>query len=183
MNTLIVDNNIAHLEELMEFLPGEKTVISKEEIKDIKTEDFNLLVLPGSIESPTMLLQPGYYAPEIALLQRFEGAILGIGLGAEMITIAFEGELTELEDRDGDMEITLLDTDTMEPSQLMVSEIHPIGISTVPSEFEVCGYSDQGPEIIKHELKPIVGVLFHPEIMYDDSFRAWLLQNLLIKNF
>jgi GMP synthase-like glutamine amidotransferase len=183
MKTLVIDNNISHMEELLDFLPGEKIVVSKDEIKDIKTEEYNLLVLPGSMEEVSVLQNPELFQEEIALVKKFEGAILGMCLGTEILTVAFDGELIEQEGyiRE-DTEITFLDNETMVPSRMVIQEGHHIGILSIPSEFEICGYSEQYPEIIKHEEKPIIGLQFHPEIMYDDAFNSWLFKNLLIRN-
>jgi GMP synthase-like glutamine amidotransferase len=183
MKTAIIGNDIGHLDELIDFLPGEKILIGKDEIKDMKTEEYNLLVFPGSMDETTVLQNPELYRQEIELVKRFEGAVLGICLGAEIITAAFEGETVELEESErGDVEITLFDSETLTPVRMMVQEAYRVGIIEVPSEFEICGYSEQYPEIIKHEDKPIIGLLFHPEIMYDDVFTVWLFKNLLIRN-
>jgi GMP synthase-like glutamine amidotransferase len=173
MKTLIVNNKTKHLQELIDFLPGEKVVVTKEELSQYDTNGFDLIVFSGGSNIPTVLRHPEEYKEEIELIKNFSGAVLGICLGAEIITEAFGGTLVEL-DKEHRGEVELHSNSPLLPAQFIVQEGHQIGIETMPAEFEIIAYSDHGPEIIQHKHRPIIGVQFHPEITSNLEIKEWI---------
>ena len=173
MKTLIVNNNTKHLQELIDFLPGEKVVVSKVGLPQQDLHGIDLLVFSGGTDVPTVLRHPEEYKEEIELIRAFPGAILGICLGSEIITEAFGGTLVEL-DKEHRGEIELHSNSPLLPAQFIVQEGHQIGIEIMPVEFEIIAYSDHGPEIIQHTSRPIIGVQFHPEITNSPEIKEWI---------
>jgi GMP synthase-like glutamine amidotransferase len=62
-----------------------------------------------------------------------------------------------------------------------VFEGHQWGVKTLPSNMISCGFSDHGPEIIKHLIRPIIGIQFHPEVTQNQKIFDWIIESLGIK--
>lgn len=176
MKTLIVDNHTKHLKELKNSFE-DVTVISREEIKDISPEDFDLIVLSGGSNVPTVLNHNEIYQEEEILL-RSGKPVIGICLGCEIICKTFGGELEFMPEHEtGVKEFEILDKSLIEKvgvDELTAFESHALRIKKIPEDFYEVVRSNHGPEIIKHKTKPIIGVQFHPEVGVTKKLWEWL---------
>jgi GMP synthase-like glutamine amidotransferase len=185
MRTLLIDNSTKRLQELIATLPGELTVITKQELANQTLNDFDLVVLSGgSGNIPTVLHDPKFYSDEVNMLHSFNGAILGICLGCEIICEAFGGTLKEMPAHEhGEVAIQIIDPSLalhIEASSLTSFESHFIGIDKVPDGFIVCAESEHAPEIIRHKTRSIIGIQFHPEVEISKKLWKWILDTEMI---
>ncbi len=183
MKTLIINNKSKYIQELASLFPN-VVVLDKENLtKNFDTTAYNLIVLSGGSNVPTVLRHPEEYNIEIELIKNTNVPIIGICLGAEIITKAFDGELQELpKEHRGivNLGITHPDLEKILGTQhLEVTEGHHIGIKTLPKDFISCAESEHGVEIIKHKNKPIIGVQFHPEISNNKVIVQWLVDEVI----
>jgi GMP synthase (glutamine-hydrolysing) len=156
-------------------------VFDKENItKDFDVRNYDLLVLSGGSNVPTVLRHREEYSFEIDLVKKSNIPILGICLGAEIITEAFNGKLEQLsEEHRGIVELQIIDIDlqkVIREESIKVNEGHHIGIKTLPKEFISCAKSKHGIEILKHNYKSIIGFQFNPEISDNKKLFDWVFE-------
>lgn len=178
MKTLIIDNHTKYISELVSIFPGAE-VSEKGGIENINFEAYDLIVLSGGSGVLTALNHPEEYINEIKLIKNSRLPIIGVCLGAEILTLAFGGELKELSsEHRGSIRLKILDEDLkvlLKSGAIEVKEGHRIGIKNMPSDFVVCAESEHSPEIIKHKSMPIIGFQFHPEISDNKKIIDWAL--------
>lgn len=181
MKTLIVDNHTKHLEELKKCFEN-VTVISREEITKHSSEDFDLIVLSGGSHVPTVLNHEEIYQEEERLLSLGK-PVIGICLGCEIICKAFGGELEFMTEHEvGEKNFEVLDkslADKIGAGGLVAFEAHLLKIKKIPNHFYEVVRSDHGPEIIKHQELPIIGIQFHPEVRISQELWSWVLEQVL----
>ncbi len=186
MKTLIINNHSKYIDELIFYFPN-SFVINKEDLNtNIDLNNFNLIVLSGGSKVPTVLKHPEKYKDEIKIIKNINLPIIGICLGSEIITKAFEGELKELSrNYKGIINLNILNSDlekTLGAKNIQVMEGHHIGIKTLPKDFISFAESEHGIEIFKHKNKPIIGLQFHPEISNNKDIVKWLLDEVYKKS-
>ena len=182
MKILLVDNHSKHRDELISILGKNATIETQEQLTDIDTNVFDLIVLSGGSNVPSVLYNPEKYTAEINLIQNTSSAVLGICLGSEIITEAFGGKLQDLKElHRGEILIEITNKNlkkNIKKNPLSVYEAHEVGVKTIPRDFEICAQSSHGPEIIKHKTKPIIGIQFHPEVEQNKLLWNWIFENL-----
>lgn len=182
MKTLFIDNHSKHKEELISFFKN-VTVIPKEEISLANLKEYDLVVISGGSNVPSVFNNPEEYDLERKLVKRGV-PILGVCLGCEVIVDAFGGTLKDFgEIHRGEVDIILDDSNLKNcigQDSLNVYEAHTIGIESLPETFSVCGHSSHGAEIIRHTTLPIIGIQFHPEVGKHQNIFDWILQELKI---
>ncbi len=185
MKTLIINNHSKHIEELKSlFINAE--IINKENLdKSINLKEYDLLILSGGSNVPTVLRHPDEYSFEMNLIKETNIPIIGICLGLEIITKSFGGELQELPaEHRGIINLKIEDINLKSligSDVLEVIEGHHMGIKQLPEEFISCAVSTHGIEIIKHINKPILGFQFHPEISKNEKLIKWIFETLNLK--
>lgn len=182
MKILIINNNSKYIQELALMFPGADIVNKKNLRKDLNLSNYDLAVLSGGSNVPTVLRHPEEYFFEINLIKKGEIPVLGICLGAEIICEAYGGELHELsEEHRGTVKIKIEDItlkNLLELDKISVIEGHKIGIKTLPRNFISCASSEHGVEIFRHRDYPIVGFQFHPEISNNKNIINWVFEKL-----
>lgn len=186
MKILIIDNHTKYLKELSKSFRATVDIVKKEDFKN--SDDLNkydLLIFSGGHDVPTIAHHPEIYKEELSCISTTTIPILGICLGAEIITYALGGKLKKL-DRvyQGGTKIYISDeslSGLLKQNEIEVYECHQWGVDTLPPSMISCAYSDHGPEIIKHSGKPIIGIQFHPEVTQRKEFFSWILQTLNLK--
>ncbi|MFA6254362.1 MAG: gamma-glutamyl-gamma-aminobutyrate hydrolase family protein [Candidatus Paceibacterota bacterium] len=183
MNILLVDNGTTLLSELETLIPGNEIVRVWDDLADIKSEDFNLIILSGGskfeIEGHEDKLEN-----ELELIKNTTKPLIGICYGCELITKAFGGTLEKSPNQHkGIIDIKILEEDSifdnLEP--LRVYENHSWLIKELPPDFIALAKSDHGYEIIKHRSKPIYGFQFHPEQFVDKTIGDEMFLRLTLK--
>lgn len=181
MKTLIINNNTKHLAELQNIFL-ESIVISREDIASINVAEFDLIVISGGSHVPTVVNHNEIYIEEEKLIQSGK-PVIGICLGCEIICKAFGGELEFMTEHEvGEKHFEILDKSLaykIEASKLVAFEAHSLRIKKIPDYFYEVVRSDHGPEIIKHETKPIIGIQFHPEVAVNKKLWEWILSQIL----
>ena len=182
MKTLLINNHSKHVEELAALFP-DCVIMQKEDLTDgIDMGLYDLLVISGGSDIPSVYWHPEAYSIETELIRTVAIPVLGICLGAEILTQAYGGTLKELPRQyKGSIEITVQDERLKEklPSPIIdVYEAHEVCTEVVPEHFIVCATSEHGIEIIKHESKPIIGIQFHPEVGKNTELFAWIFETL-----
>ena len=155
---------------------------TQEQFTGLENSIYDLIVISGGSNIPSVLYNPEAYTKEISLLQNTEAAILGICLGSEIITKAFNGTLQDLKElHRGEILVTLTAEDlinSVKDNPLQVYEAHEVGVKDMPTDFLIYAHSNHGPEIIKHKTKPIIGIQFHPEVEKNISLWTWIFETL-----
>ena len=186
MKALIINNHSKYIKELSSLF-SDVIVLDKENLtKDFDITSYDLLVLSGGSNVPTVLRHPEEYAFEINLVKNKQIPVLGICLGGEIITKAFNGELQELSEKHrGIIKLKIKDIKLklkLGEDEFEAIEGHQIGIRTLPENFVSCASSKHGIEILKHINKPIIGFQFHPEISNNKKLFDWIFETLNLIN-
>lgn len=186
MKTLIINNHTKYINELSSIF-SDVDIISKENLTKIyDVSNYDLIVLSGGLNVPTVLRHPEEYKCEIELIKNTNIPIIGICLGLEIITVAFNGELQELpEEHRGLIKLQIINSDlekALGSSTLEVTESHRISIKQMPHHFISYAQSEHGIEIIKHKDKPIIGFQFHPEVSSNKKLLNWMFRSLNLTN-
>jgi len=100
--------------------------------------------------------------------------VLGICAGMELLCSLFGGMLcpcTEI----GMNEIRVTETDSIFSTSLSFSayELHTLAC-TDPGPFRVLAVSDRCIQVIRHPIRPLYGVMFHPEVRNE-----WVVERFL----
>lgn len=181
MKTLIINNHTTHIKELISLFP-DTTVLQKENLKDVDIDNYDLIVISGGSNVPSIVDHSEQYIDEISLIKNSAIPILGICLGSELITYVYGGELVWLpEKHGGPVNIKIKDlslSEAMGALEFNAQEGHMVGIKTLPDDFISCAYSEHSIEIIKHKSKPIIGLQFHPELQKDEKLLGWIFNTL-----
>jgi GMP synthase (glutamine-hydrolysing) len=176
MKVLIINNHTKRLKELESVFPG-AVVVRREEVVSAMVSEFDLVLLSGGSDVPTVLNHNEVYEQEERLLQMGK-PVIGICLGCEIICRAFGGELEQMPiTQSGERQFQVQDRSLEERlgrTSLEAYEHHRVRIAKLPKDFSVIVSSEHGPEVIKHNQKPIVGVQFHPEVGSLEILWQWL---------
>jgi len=186
MKTIIINNNSKHIKELASLFSDVVILDKKNLTQDFDINGYDLLILSGGSNVPTVLRHPEEYTFEIELVRKNSIPILGICLGTEIICEAYGGKLQELSEKHrGSIKLKIEDIKLklqLGKDELEVVEGHQIGVKTLPENFVSCALSEHGIEILKHKDKLIVGFQFHPEISDNKKLLDWAFETLKITN-
>lgn len=174
MKILLINNHTAHLKELAEALRGHDVEVQTylPGIK-FKTDDKDLVILSGGGGEGLEIYdhyERGklWYGPEMSFIRNYQGPILGICMGFEVVCSAF-GEKIQHMGRlvEGYKTVGTTDAGYQLTGQksLKQYESHRWNVPHVSEEnFEVLARSDSGVEMIRHKRRPILATQFHPEM-------------------
>lgn len=182
MRTLIIDNHTKHLKELCDLFPNSEIITKENFNENFDIWSFQLIILSGGSDVPTVFRHPEEYSKEINLIRNSHIPILGICLGNEIIVEAFGGSLQDLpEEHRGTTELKISDKGLKKEvgsTTIKIKESHKIGVLKLPKEIVSCASSGHGIEITKHKTRPIVGLGFHPEMLPNKGLLTWLSKTL-----
>lgn len=146
------------------------------EVETLRNNDFSIEYI-NNFEK--IIISPGPGLPSesnqiIEVVQQYckNKSILGICLGHQAISLAFQGNLKNLSQvyHGVSSEITILDSDekifTNLPKNIEVGRYHSWAIdeNNIGNGLKVTSISEEGTIMsIKHELFDVVGIQFHPE--------------------
>jgi GMP synthase (glutamine-hydrolysing) len=170
MKILLIDNGSSFLDKLSELIPGQEIICKWDNISDVKTEDFDLIILSGGhnfeIEGNEKRLEK-----ELNLIRNTKKPLIGICYGCELIAKAFGGKLEKsLEKHKGIIDILFTKGNSLfSAEKIKVYENHSWIIKTLPTDFVSLAHSEHGPEIIKHKDLSIYGFQFHPEKCIEET--------------
>lgn len=180
MNILLIDNGTKLLEQLKHLVSGHTVIHTWRDFTDVDVAHADLIILSGG-SVMSLVGNETEFAREINLVTTTTKPVVGICFGCEVLTIAFGGTLRRLPQRhQGIREIELLATD--DPSfsrRIKVYEGHRLIIDRMPEGFKVLGRSQDGPELIKHTSKPLLGFQFHPENFVEETDGHTIFNQLL----
>ena len=192
MRTLIIDNylpNSPQIENLYKIVCG--ITVHTVEVKDYSSinigEDFKFydaIVLSGSQRK---LAEPGnfdLYSNLVEVIKMCEKPILGICFGYQLISMAYYEDVTPMEQKiEGYYMIKKSAVDELFDGlgeKFLVYESHEEMVKNIPGDFLGLAESPNCPiEAIKHYMKPLYGVQFHPE-RFDDKHPAG---QIILENF
>ena len=157
---LVVDNHSKHTAKIARLFSGDSVGICQcENFEPEKAERFDLVVFSGGSHTYAADNTKNAYATEIEFIKNTIMPVVGICLGCQLIAKAFGGSLSKLDEKiNGICDIEF------SGKKHKVYESHKYVIHDLPPELSVIGHSDTGPEIIRHQTKPILGFQFHPEV-------------------
>lgn len=185
MKILIVNNHTKHIADLLHLFPG-ADIFKKEDLSvDMGVAQYELLVFSGGSDIPTALRHPEEYSIEIGLIKNSRVPVIGICLGAEIITLAFGGNLKSLQSEHRglvEFKIDNLELKSFLNSDTLIAvEGHKIGIENLPKDFTAYAHSDHGIEMFKHKERPIIGFQFHLEVSNNVKLKEWVFNILGLK--
>jgi GMP synthase-like glutamine amidotransferase len=112
--------------------------------------------------------------PAFAWIREARVPVLGICAGMQVVTLAFGGSLTPLQ------EIGMTEIRSIRPDFLLEGhdrfpayELHGAGV-VPPESFLVLAESDRCIQAIRHRDLPLYGILFHPEVRNE-----WVVERFL----
>jgi GMP synthase (glutamine-hydrolysing) len=163
----MLDHNTAHLSDI------------------VPQKDPDIVILTGS---NFMLSKPDtgmVFQPEMDLVRKIDGPLLGICFGHQLIGAAYGSEVVDLGHNIREYkEIRLLGSDPIFeglPGSIRVSESHRQALARVPEGFRHLAESATSQvEAIGHQKRPLYGLQFHPERSDDKHPHGRIiLQNFL----
>ncbi|MFA9262026.1 MAG: type 1 glutamine amidotransferase [Undibacterium sp.] len=183
---LVIDNGSIHTAALVRLLPNTPTIVGFDEVDSGISHEYDCIILSGSSRFP-VIGNENLFSRELQLIQESEKPIIGICLGAELIIHAFGGVLTDLgEKQKGIIRITATDPKHIlleDGRNFDVYEAHRFATKEVPDQFTILAKSDHGPEIIKHRIRPIWGLQFHPEHLTDETIGDEIFSRIVYRSF
>jgi GMP synthase-like glutamine amidotransferase len=181
MKILLIDNGTKLINELCALIPGHEYVVRPYEIGDIKSTEFDLIVLSGSSTS-SVIFDGASFQNEVSLIRESTTPVIGICFGCELIAHAYGGTLNELSHpHTGIREIQFHGNELTEKERLNVYEHHRWILTGLPNEFEVLATSSDGIEAFRHRERPLYGLQFHPEKCGDDTETHRIFERLVAK--
>ena len=183
MAITIVDNGTSYLDGLKAMLPeGSFRVIPWEDLWLASVFDSDVLILSGGHEL-SVVGNEEVFQKEMDMIRNFNGPILGICLGFELIVRAFGGELYVMPE--GTKEIMNMVVVNPDPlferlPNFTVYENHRSVALDLPEELVALACSKDGIEAVRHITRPIYGIQFHPEMFPDVSCGDEVFHNFLV---
>ncbi len=172
MKTLLIDNGTTLLEKLQKLIPGDESVVHFDSFDQEQAQKADVVILSGSSRGQ-LIGNEAEFQKEIDFIRTTNKPIIGICFGYELIVHAFGGTLKELPEQEvGAVTITVLKDPELfyGKKEFETFENHRWGTEKLPKDFEVLAESTHGPEVIRHNTRPIYGLQFHPENHTDTSF-------------
>lgn len=164
MNILVIDNGSKHTLKLHSLLQEHNVKILRHRRNTrIDLEWADLFVLTGS-NIPAFL--HGYYKKELDLIKTTHKPILGICLGFELIALAYGERIVRGQKLKSYISKIFVRPELLgseDKTSYEVFEAHRWVLESAEN-LEVLGESNRGIEIIKHPVKKIIGLQFHPEV-------------------
>lgn len=170
MKVLLVNNDSdtwGKLETVIRATNYAVTPIHHSEIINIEPSDYDVAILSGGwwYDDPVQLLNE--YAAEIQLIKSSPIPILGICIGMQLMHVAVDQAVPLMDEpQSGDKEITVNATgqDLFGfPERMEVFKNHTRAVKATDPQFELLAFSDGHVEIMRHKIRPLLGVQFHPE--------------------
>lgn len=179
MKILVIDNNTAYIDKLLDILTEHEVELATFEAIPKVSSETDLVVLSGSKYS---VVYEGDFADELGLIRSSSVPIIGLCAGFELILTAFGGELHEMAERvHGTIMINDYGNDDLlaNIADKRAFESHRWAAQTLPEELVALARSETGYEIIKHVTKPIYGLQFHPEMSPAGSLGRVVFERLV----
>jgi len=173
MKILLIDNHTEHKRALADALSGHEVEIQKYRPGlDFHTADKDLVILSGGGGEGREIddaIKAGHlwYQDELDFVKSYDGPMLGICMGFEIISRAYGSEVEEMpETLEGFFDLKLTRRGKKEFSRKIIRqrEAHKWRVKKTPKGFKVLSKSPTGVEIISHKAKPIIATQFHPEL-------------------
>lgn len=180
MRILLVDNNSHLLDKLKILIPGEEIVHRWDDLKDLNSEDFDLIVLSGG-SMFQIVGNEDKLIDEIEIIKQDKKPLIGICYGCELIVESFGGTLEKMpEKHKGLIDINIIKPDEIfrDMQSFKAYEKHTWKIKDLPECFTSLAKSEHSYEVIKHKQLPIYGFQFHPENMVDETQGDEIFMNL-----
>ena len=136
----------------------------------------DIVAADGAILCGTALKDFGYLEgiEKFAWLLTFSRPVLGICAGMQVLVRAYGGEVHPVTG------IGMAEQQVVAPDPLLAGkdrfpafELHRLSVAPPPS-FRVLAVSPSGVQIIRHQERPVYGVMFHPEVRNE-----WLIRRFL----
>ena len=192
MNVAIVNNGSGYPQRIVDLLLGQIldttvdiVVFDWSETSSINLNNTDLLLLSGSNQMP-IAFNKEKLSQEIELILRSGIPTIGICYGCELMAVAFGGGLKDCGPdnvhRDlVEMKVVAESDVFQEKDSFKAYDAHRWVIDPVPESFSVLAESSHGPEIIKHNERPMYGFQFHLEKMLEQSYGDELFLAVLKK--
>ena len=151
---------------------GEYTVKHYLELTNETLSQCNIVILSGTALKDTATLSQ---LEKFQWLKETEKPVLGICAGMETIGMVFGMRLT------GCLEIGITRINVVKENVLLSEGLKAYSLHSVcvesSADFEVWAESTKCIQVIKHKVKPIYGVLFHPEVRNPELIKRFIELN------
>jgi len=139
---------------------------------EVSSEDLhecNNVILSGTALKDTATLS---HPEKFSWLKEIEKPVLGICAGMETIGIVFGARVVKCLEI-GMTPIISLKNNSLFSADFKAYSLHSYCVEA-SDEFEVFAKSAKCIQVIKHKIKPIYGVLFHPEVRNQELIKRFL---------
>jgi len=154
---------------------------------NISLSDFKEII--NTFKPKLLILSPGPGTPEdsgitIEVIKKYYDKlpIFGVCLGHQSLAHAFGGKVERLDEIiHGKQSYVTHNNESIFkglPNPVLVGRYHSLGITKLPSEFDILAKKDDIIMAIKHRTYPIWGVQFHPESILSPS-GILIIRNIL----
>lgn len=181
MNILVVDNHSKHVSEIVESIDKfELDFVDVLDLSKINISKYDCFILSGSSQY-SVLSHLDLYSTEINLIKTTNKPILGICLGFELISYAFDEKLIFNKEKiKGEFLIEKISEDKIFNNinfPISVYESHRWKVLETRT-LKSLALSKTNIEIVKHPKKLIYGFQFHPETTKTNNVKK-LINNFL----
>lgn len=183
MKILLINNYSKYITQLQQTLDKNYVItIFAENVKQEMVKNFDAIILSGGSKYEVVDHANDVFVEELKIIKNSTKPIFGICLGFQLICYTFGSKIKKLAtpvNKIIKIKKTLEDP-VLEGlgEEFSVYEAHEWGVKKV-SNLTILAKTDYGVEIVKHPLKPIYGVEFHPEIHVNEIEGFRVLKNFL----
>ncbi len=162
--------------EIAQKLGFSAEIQKKDNLPNIIFERYSKIIISGG---PTLLTQDKEYYKDFAFVKTYSKPILGVCLGHQIIGLQFGAKIYSYKPVSKDVEIDVLKRNDIFKGlseKPIFREDHREYID-LPEDFLLLAKSNTCiNEAMKHKIKPIYGLQFHPEISNENGL-------IVLKNF
>lgn len=162
MRVLVVDNRSKHTKKICSLL-GDLTVVDFTQLDQVDVSGFDAIILSGGGFIPVMGNDESF-GRELEMIRSTSVPLLGICLGFELICHAFNEDLVFRDNkRHGEFIIQTVQDNPLFSCSFSAYEAHRWYVPEVTG-LDVLAVSSSGVEGVKHPIRSVYGVQFHPEV-------------------
>lgn len=177
---LIIDNGSKQLDKLKKLLDNHDVTVIKREAIYLPVGNFDLIILSGGGEY-SVINDTEVFKKELELIKNVQVPLIGICLGSELVAFAFGATLEKSPvKKRGFVDIKTVGAESPfdKNKTIKVYESHRWSIKELGDNLVGIAKSDDGWEIVKHKIKSIYRLQFHPEMFVDRQAGDEYFRNL-----
>ena len=178
MKILLIDNLSIHVPKIVACLFGHEIHTVRYDNIPSTVEEFDAIILSGGGILGAQKNRTTAFADEIKLIQTTNKPLLGICLGFQLLTLAYDGSLIQGEKNKGWEEVEIKQPFLIPKGNYSFFQVHRWKVQD-SGTLEIIAENEEHIQVLQHSSKPHYGTIFHPELSEQegqDLLQAFLEQ-------